>query len=348
VPVPRSWAELTPDWLTSALALRYPGVEVGTVEVTGVQRGTNDRATLRVTYRTGAGPERLFVKREGSVLNRLALLALGAWDAEARLAAAGTPLPLEHPALLAAGVDRRRLATVVLMDDVTVGGGRPRDARLAVPVEQVRHGLLGLARLHASYWQRPLPAALGFVRPWRLGATWAPVSWSSLAAALRLLRRAGHADLVPAGSDARSLERGFRAWAHAAARGPQTLLHGDPHPGNTYELPGDGTGFYDWQLVRSGSWVHDVGYFLTTSLAVRDRRACERELLGDYLDALAASGAPAPRFGDAWALYRRTPTYGLPAWLHTLTGGTFQPREVCLAVIERLAAAYVDLDSGRG
>jgi len=33
----------------------------------------------------------------------------------------------------------------------------------------------------------------------------------------------------------------------------------------------------------------------------------------------------------------------LGAWLHTFSGRGFQPVEVCLATIDRFAAAYVDL-----
>ncbi|MGH3412358.1 MAG: phosphotransferase [Marmoricola sp.] len=336
VGVPRSWPALTPEWMTAVLASDFTGAVVGRVEAGDPTRGTNDRAVVRLGYRTGRGPERVFVKREGRTTSRLALLALGAWDAEARLAAADVPLPLEHPAWYAAGVARHRLASVVVMEDVTLHEGRPNDPVRPLDVEQVRDGLRGLARLHAAYWQRPPVPALGFVRPWRLGPAWAPVSRASLARALRLLRSTGRGGLV--GADAATLERGFRGWAGIAASGPPTLLHGDPHPGNTYALPGDRTGFYDWQLVRSGSWVHDVGYFLVASLAVADRRMVERDLLRDYL---AELGPQAPDVAEAWALYRRSPAYGLATWLHTLTGG-FQPRDACLATIERFAAAYAD------
>jgi hypothetical protein len=34
--------------------------------------------------------------------------------------------------------------------------------------------------------------------------------------------------------------------------------------------------------------------------------------------------------------------FGLGTWLHTLSGGGFQPVEVCLATIERFASAYAD------
>jgi len=344
--VPRSWAELTPSWLTEALAGAFPGAVVEAVEPRDVVDGTNARARIDLRYSTGDGPERVFVKREGRLLNRLALTALGAREAEARLAggpdAAPARLPLDHPAFYASALDARRLAAVTVMEDVTLRGGRPNQATVPLSVEEVRSGLRGLARLHAEHWDRPLSPPLDFARPWRLGRVWAPVSWGSLARALRLLRAGGHGKLIPAGVNAGVVERGFRGWARTAAAHPRTLLHGDPHPGNTYALPGQETGFYDWQLVRTGNWSHDVGYFVVSSLAVDDRRAAERDLLADYLAALAAAGGPAIGFTPAWALYRRTPVFGLGTWLHTLAGGGFQPLDVCLATIERFAAAYAE------
>lgn len=277
------------------------------------------------------------------MFNRLALSALGALDSEARLFDSGVRLPVESPAPYAAATDRRRLATVVVMEDVTLRGARPNVATVSLTPAAVRDGLRGLAGLHAAFWDRPLPASLRFLRPWRLGVGWAPVSWLSLTWALRRLRAGGFAGPLPPGLDASTLERRFRAWAATAAAGPQTLLHGDPHPGNTYALPSGATGFYDWQLVRTGNWSHDVGYFLVSSLGVADRRAHERELLGGYLEELGKGGVVAPGFATAWALYRQTPAFGLGSWLHTFSGRGFQPVEVCLATIDRFAAAYVDL-----
>ena len=63
---------------------------------------------------------------------------------------------------------------------------------------------------------------------------------------------------------------------------PQTLLHGDPHIGNTYVLPDDDVGFLDWQMVRRGNWSLDLGYFLQGALTIDERRRSERELLDEY------------------------------------------------------------------
>ena len=315
--VPRSWSAVTPAWMSTAL-----GRPVERVRVRETVDGTNARATVELE---GVDvPERVFVKREGRPLNRLALTALGAREAEAELAAWAPTLPLEHPRFLAAATDRRRLAAVVVMEDVTLRGGRPTSALTPLTVAQVAAGLAGLARLHARYWEAPLPA---FVRPWRLGPAWSPVVRGGFHRALRTLG---------AQLDTAELDRGFRGWARLAAQGPRTLLHGDPHPGNTYLL-GDALGFYDWQLVRAGSWVHDVGYLVVSSLTVADRREHERALLEHYLRTLGR------RPPDAWEHYRRSPVFGLGSWLQTLAAGTFQPRDVCLVTLDRFLAAYRDL-----
>jgi hypothetical protein len=332
--------------MTDALAPHFPGAVVSGVSIGDVANGTNRRARVRLRYQSGRGPESVFVKREGRVLNRLALSALGALESEARLFDSGVQLPLEHATPYAAGVDRRRLSTVVVMEDITLRSGHPNVATVALTAAQVQSGLRGLARLHAAYWDRPLPETLRFLRPWQLSPAWAPLSLASLARGLRLLRAGRHARALPPLASAATLERGFRRWATIAVTGPQTVLHGDPHPGNTFALADEVTGFYDWQLIRTGNWSHDVGYFVVASLDMADRRAHERSLLGFYLAELTQAGAPAPDFEAAWRLYRLTPAFGLGTWLHTLSGGGFQPIEQCLATIERFSAAYADHETG--
>lgn len=345
--VPRAWSDLTPAWATSALSSRLPGTVVRSAVVDPLGEGTNSRARLSLSYARGDGPPSVFVKRTGRLEHRLALAVLGAVTTEARLAASGVLLPVEHPRHYAGGVDLARLAAVVVMDDVRTAGGRPNDGTAPLTVAGVRSGLDGLARLHAAHWDRSLPTALAFLRPWHLGRVWAPVSIASLARGLRRLDRlvpgAPPTGLVGAGR----LGRQFRQSAVLAATGVQTLLHGDPHPGNTYALPGDRTGFYDWQLARVGHWSHDVGYFLAGSLDPDDRRWHERDLLGGYLEALVRFGAVAPPWDEAWARYRSTPAFGLATWVHTLAFGSFQPTVTCLATIDRFAAAYEDLETGR-
>lgn len=347
LPVPHRIPDLTPELLTRALAARCPGAVVEKVAIGEVEEGTNRRAPIQLSYAEGDGPSAVFVKMHGRPMHRLALRALRAWATEALFAASGAERPLEHPRPYAAAINRRRLATLVVMDDVTTYDGRANDGVTPLSLEQVRDGLTGLARLHAAYWDRPLPESLHFLEPWRLTRTWAPISGANLAHGLRKLRKTEAADVIPTNATAWALERQFRQSALRAATGPQTVLHGDAHPANTYALPGERTGFLDWQLARVGHWSHDVGYFIAGSLDVELRRAHESDLLATYLGALRDSGVAAPSLDEAWQDYRATPAYGLATWLHTLSAGSFQPLDTCLATIRRYAAAYDDLETAR-
>lgn len=336
--------------MTAALSRRFPGIVVREIHVGEVEHGTNSRARVGLTLARGDAPESVFVKGPGRPLHRVALTALGALTTEARLAEAGITFPVEHPDFYGGGVDRRRAACVVVSEDVVAAGAIPHDARTPLSVDAVRSGLQGLAALHAAYWERPLPAPLGFLTGWRLGPVLGAVSVASLARGLRRARDLGGPLVLPPGVGARRLGYQFRQSATLAASPPRTVLHGDPHPGNTYTSPDGKTGFFDWQLARLGHWSHDVGYFMVGSLDVGDRRREERGLLAGYLDALGALGAGdvrPPSFESAWERYRGTPAFGLATWLHTLSFGRLQPVDVCMATIERFLAAYRDLGTSR-
>ena len=60
--VPKTWDEITPEWMSAALAADFPGVVVDTVTVEVRDDGTNRRAQLGVTYQAGEGPATVFVK----------------------------------------------------------------------------------------------------------------------------------------------------------------------------------------------------------------------------------------------------------------------------------------------
>ncbi len=342
LPVPRDLHALDAAWMTAALAPAFPGAVVAQVEVGPVADGTNRRARVRLRYAAGQGPPSVFVKGPGRPRNRLALAALGAHLLEADLAAAGFAPPLAHARLLAGARDPRRLAAAVVLGDVTEDGGVPNDGLRPLSAEELASGLSGLAALHAAFWERPAP--LGSIGPWHLGRALAPVSLFSLRRAASLLARQ-NGPALPRGAGPAALERQFRGSAALATRGAKTLLHGDPHPANTFTLPGGRLGFLDWQLCRTGVFVHDVGYFLVGSATPETRRAEERALLEHYLGELRRHGVDLPGFGPTFALYRATPAFGLATWLHTLAFNSFQPVATCHATIARFAAAYVELEA---
>ena len=296
--------------------------------------------------RAGSGPASVFVKAPGRPLHRLALLALGAVGAEARLAASGAPLPVEHPLPYAAGVDVRRLAAVVVMDDVTSSGGIPNDATVGLAPAEVLSGLEGLARLHAEYWDRPLPRSLGFVRPWRLGRARAPVSAADLERAVRRLERIGLGNVLPGSQGAVHWSSSSVAACYSPPPGRShsctaTLIRATPtaspavRPGST---TGNCSDAATGPMTSATSWP-----------GASTSRTAGRTSMGFSGPTCSRCGrrGSTPRIDDAWRRYRATPAFGLGTWMHTLAAGSFQSADVSVAMVTRFAHAYRDLDTAR-
>jgi hypothetical protein len=104
VAIPGDWSEVTPAWMTRALARSFPGAVVDRVDLVLRDDGTNRRGRFGLTYATGAGPATVFVKaadpahttrnaETGGVLN------------EPRLFQADPALGVDHPAVHLACID---------------------------------------------------------------------------------------------------------------------------------------------------------------------------------------------------------------------------------------------------
>jgi Ser/Thr protein kinase RdoA (MazF antagonist) len=251
------------------------------------------------------------------------------------------PLPLDHPNVYFTLIDEPRLDFVMVMEDIVARGCDPRDATRPMTVEQVANGVRSLAHLHRAFWGDRLARypQLSWVEPF--------VAWRGMAAGIDIgLERAG--DRVPPEVQRLTGKHIMRdiwvPFVATLATGGQTLLHGDAHIGNTYVLPDDGVGFLDWQVVRRGNPAVDLGYFLQGACTVADRRSAERELVEEYRLALELGTDEQPSSEDVWLRYRASTAHGLALWLVT-AASDWQRLEVSLALSERYAAAFVDLDA---
>jgi hypothetical protein len=339
--IPPDWDSVTPAWMTAALARAYPGIEVSRVELVLRDDGTNRRARLALDYGRGSGPRTVFVKAADPAHAKLNAMTGGLFN-EPRLFRAGVPLPVDHPAVYLSLIDEANLDFFLLMEDVTARGGDPRDSTRPLTVDQATNGVRSLARLHSTYWGKRLTdcTALAWVEPL--------VAWSGMAGGIDVgLRRAR--DTVP--PEVRDLtgdaiEAGYwTRFVTTLADGPQTLLHGDPHIGNTYVLPDDQVGFLDWQVLRRGNHSLDLGYFVQGALTIEDRRASDAALIAEYHKALDLPDDERPTVEEIWLRYRASVTHGLALWLATASSDTWQRPDVSLALAQRYAAAFVDLDT---
>jgi len=84
-------------------------------------------------------------------------------------------------------------------------------------------------------------------------------------------------------------QRSALAWYHLPMpRG--TLTHGDPRVDNIL-FAREGAVLIDWQVTGWRNPMHDIGYFLSGSISVEDRRAHEHDLLDLYADIFGRDGS---------------------------------------------------------
>ena len=256
-------------------------------------------------------------------------------------------LDLEAPRALGGIFDERSRRFGILMEDLTQRGARFPDATGELPLDTLRELLANLARLHARFWESPRLAGDLAWLPDRLSGGMFPV-FDGIGRELVRYQVNQHAakagQIRPLGRSVERLWEDLWTSQRLLARGPQTLLHGDTHVGNTYVLPDGSGGFYDFQLLVRGHWANDVTYLLATALAPDARRKHERELLAFYLDALRRYGAAEPPDAEeAWRCHRLAALWGLViGWL--ITPPVNYGPEITDANISRMAAACRDLD----
>lgn len=329
--------------MTSALAQHFPGAEVDDVRIALRDDGTNRRARLALSYAAGSGPATVFAKAVDPEHADLVALTSGLYH-EPRLFSSGVALPLDHPTVYTALIDEDRRDFLMIMEDVVARGADPRDSTRPMSVEQVAAGVRGLARLHSEFWGERLSGnpALGWVEPF---VAFEGLEYAPLHIAHERLGDSVPAEVLALDGTALFVDVWARYIGTLMSSTP-TLLHGDPHIGNTYVLPDDTVGFLDWQMVRRGSFSLDLGYFLQGALTIEQRRSAERDLLAEYRDALRLPAEELPSADDLWLRYRASVAHGLAIWMATLSGGdAWQRADICLAFAQRYAAAFVDLDT---
>jgi hypothetical protein len=351
--VPRSPSDITPEWLTGVLCAERPSARVIAVTPTGGSTGTTSRQALEVSYNElGEGlPTRLFVKCTTTAGQRLMLGLGGMIDGEPQFYNHVRPrLDIEAPIGYYGAVDNRSWRSVVVMEDVVATRGsrfwRPLSSLARRQIEDL---LTNVAKWHGAMWQSDL---LG---EW----TWLRTPAEQMTVIDSLI---GLADRIPAGLERaraviphtlhrrnRDLREAMRRSMRVTSETPHTYLHGDLHIANTYVTAGGSVGVADWHAGLKGSWAFDFAYLLATALEVEERRSAEHDLLDFYLEQLAASGGGPVAKPEAWKAYRRATFYPYFAWLYTLGRSwlqpRFQPADVSLMLIERIAAAIDDLDS---
>ena len=360
----RSAEDLTPEILTGLLRRTDPSVTVASATLTRTWQGTTSHLHLDVDY-ADAGtslPRHLFVKTQLSTVHDLP----DAVDVSLSQGGGGTVLLDDETRFyrdLRADLDVETITTyfaehldgpsqfLILAEDITLRGAQIPDAVAGLSVEQVDALLATLTQVHAPFWGSPRLRDDGDLS-WlnhSITGKFADFLRANGFSIIRMFLELPYKNalLDATGEDADSMEAAFwKLQEHMAgsASDPITLLHGDPHPRNTYALPDGRMGVLDWQLVRRGSWAHDAGYALVGALPPQLRRAHERELLDNYRGRLRDAGVAVPERDQMWTAYRRTPAWGFCMW--AITPDQMYSVDIVKAVLGRFAEAYSDLGTG--
>lgn len=305
---PTTAVDVTPEWLTAALAERHPGTEVGAVEVLERDEVTNAHARLRVTYAHSTdAPEVLFCKLPPNDARRAQIIATGMGHREARFYAELAPslatrVPEAH---VARTDDDGRF--VLLLEDLVTAGCEVSDGTWGIPVDSAAGAVEDLAALHVRFDDPARRAA---------EAPWVHVSRPTSDYAAGMLREGidHHRDrLTDSFVDIAEIyiahhDELQRLWHE----GPHTVIHGDTHIGNLF-LDDGRVGFLDWGIINVNTPMRDISYLLTMAMSIDDRRAHERDLLRFYLDLRRAAGATEITFDEAWWAHRIHASYNVTA-----------------------------------
>ena len=347
--------DLTPEILTAALNQQRPDVAVQALDIVDVKRcgdgvaSTADRVTLELTYALGTGdglPRRMILKTMLATPHAPEAM----YENEVRFYRdLRDELDIEAPTGFASLYDPTTGRFGLLLEDLSARHARFPSAIEPVSLGEVRAILAHLATLHAQFWESP-----------RFDADLAWLATPTSGGMCEVFHRIGleliedqvarhpfkQELIAPPGRTLAEMWGLLWTVQRRHCQRPTTLLHGDPHLGNTYLLPGERGGLLDWQLMMRGSWAHDVVYLMVTAMDPESRRQHEMDLLAEYLELLGAAGASPPGLEAAFEQCRAAALWGLViGWLICPPANYGQP--ITEANIARAVTAVTDYDTIR-
>jgi hypothetical protein len=351
VAVPTSPDEITPEWLSCALAGDGEPLSISAVAIEPIGVGLGVMSLLfrlTPTYASGRGPSSL-VAKIAPPYEMVRMIAAGYRFYETEVAIysnLSAELGMRPPALYFAAHNPDSDDFVILMEDL--GGLRSDDQLAGCPIDDARAVIHQLALHHAHWWQDERldePYVPRFSRaPYpQFNGQAASMSWPIID------ERFGH--LIP--ERIRALAS---RWPEVGPplledieNHPLTLCHGDVRLDNIFFHDDDAStvSLVDWAIASAAAGVNDLGYFMSQSLTVTDRRAYEDELTRLYYDTLLEHGVTGYSFDEFWLGYRRAILFCL---CYPLQGGAVElvnDRAVALAtsMLERSMSAILDLDA---
>jgi len=285
--------ELTPAWLTAALASKTGGARVVAVDVTRIDARSalfSRPMHIALTWDPeGAGPPTLVAKMtapEGEAKQAAAEIGVYAQEVRFYEQLAATSGLRSPEAWYAAATDD---TVLLLLEDLV--GLHHRDAPDSLLPVEIEAVLDSLAHMHARWWDDPRLHQLAW-----LGERRGNVERNAARYQRGLPRFIDlHGDLLDRAEQAllQHLAAADDVWAIEPAL-PFTLVHGDPKPSNIFFQPDGSPVFVDWQGVCAAHATADVANALGAALG-DDELGSVSHLVDRYVGALDAAGVDIDR-----------------------------------------------------
>ena len=349
-PRPRRTSDVGRDWLSRTLARDVRGAQLEDITDLGGHSGTTDRRRLALQWNAAgvdAGlPDRVFLKGTApSAKNRTMVAALWMAINEVKFYTQARPeLPEIAPFAYAAHAGHGARFLLVL-EDLVADAATPFTIGDTCTVAHAEAMMDTLAKLHARYWASPrLQTDLAWAAPMTMRPGFELLAFTFRRTRAKFLAEADKRELGPvARRMLRLVQDNDKALYRSWESGPQTLVHGDSHFGNSFAFADGRAGLLDWQVVFRTRGTREVVYFLV-ALPTEERRTHEKRLLERYLDGLARGGvADPPSFDDAWADYRFFAHDCYDSCALTLVWPGLQEQEAVQRGFEAVSALVEDL-----
>lgn len=331
-------------WLEAALSATHPRARIAGFSTRPVGAGNvSDTVAIAIDYtaKPDGAPDSVVAKfRPRDAAVHAHGLASGAYHRE--LGAYQTIAANEHcrmPGLFHVAGDETNINLVV--EDLT--SARPGNQVAGCDVESAQAVLKELAGLHASFPMDPATAPAWPIRLPEVADYWT----EKVHAGERIIKERFASTLTAADLEAvAGAAEVVHAW-HLLTPGRQTLTHGDPRVDNVlFEEVDAGVGavLIDWQVCGIRNPMYDVGYFLSGSISVDDRREHEDRLLAEYVQKFNAISAEQYDLEEARADFSVQVLSGLiitTAAIAVLPDND-QVNTLIHALLERNCAAVID------
>ena len=354
LPIPATLAEITPYWLTRALASGgiLPAVTVTgyTSETIAEGKGFMNRVfRLRLEYDgPGSGlPATILVKLPATdplMLPLFHLLAPNLREVNF-YRHLSRDCALQTPVCYCGLSDSATGSSVLLLEDL--GKARQGDSVSGCSLDEAQQIVRRLATFHAQWWENPRLDGLG----------WLPAKDAEVPAFRELHERSWRSftektgQIMPRGL--RRLGDSMPDWVgrikSMLAQSPRTIVHGDYRLDNFYHLP---TADYsvplvmDWEFCGIGRGPFDLATLVCEAFPPAQRRREEWGLLTEYHSALVANGVTSYSLTQCWFDYRISMLDIFALWI---VAGAFcdysGPRATTFLsnTLQRLDAAISDL-----